>query len=133
MNREDCYIGQTLKISSSAGATYGNKVVKVIKVNPRNIKVELESGGILNCSPYFLDETSDTFTPVASPSGAKRMVIGSVVRFKDTAKNKHPLYVILAEYSGAWRIAPLGGDGGRYIRGVRSSSLEVVDFKLDGV
>jgi hypothetical protein len=127
IDRYSTYAGQTLMMK------HGGKMlpVKVLKVNPKNIKVKAEDGTRWNCSPVFLFEApaGTTFTEGA----AAPVVLGSVVRFKDAKRNKYPLMVVVGSHAGAWRLAKLGGDKGRYYRGIDAADLEIVDFNLEGV
>lgn len=129
MIREDIYIGQILDINARGKRTK----VKVIKVNPKNVKCVTEDGTKWNAHPSFLHLPKDaTWTPAAA-GPAPSLTVGSLVRFKNAALNKHPLYVVIGSHASTWRIAAVGGDGGRYYRGITAAELEVVDYKIDGL
>jgi hypothetical protein len=120
----------------------GRKLGKVVKKNPKNFRLVLEDGTNVNASPFYLD------TPTASESGewlsgsasAARagaptsLLLGQVVRFlPPSAKKYEGLYVVLGQHSGTYRVARLGGNKNRYVRGVLPERVEVVDFELAGV
>lgn len=133
MLKSDIFVGQILRLRSSK---FGNPLVKVVKVNPKNIKVIAEDGGRYNCSPGLLLPTEpwDTFSPTpASAESTPRLTLGSVVRFKIKTDVKYPLLVVVGSHKGTWRLAPLGGDDGRYYRGICAEQIEVVNFEMEGV
>lgn len=128
MNREDVYVGSILDIVARGKRTK----VKVLKVNPKNIKCITEDGSKWNAHPSFLHLPTDaTWTPAVAAPSTPGINLGVVVRFKNKALNKHPLYVVIGSHASAWRVAALGGDGGRYYRGISSAELEVVNVNLD--
>lgn len=138
VSRHTCYPGQILWIRATKGKVLG----KVIKVNPKNIKLVTEDGSRYNAHPSFLDTPtpaeadawdsgSTGYSPLA-PSTTLHM--GQVVRFKHPGVSKYEgLWVVCGAHAGSYRVARLGGDRGKYIRGVDATSVEVVNFELAGV
>lgn len=127
MNRYDLYPSRVVWLESPKNP---RTLVKVVKVNPKNIKVVKMNGERWNVHPTFLSpattEEAATFS-VAEPGG--RLVMGTAVRFKSgatTHASSSDLYVVLGTHGGAYRLAKFGGDGGRYFTGIDSSQLEVV-------
>lgn len=128
MMHADARVGQVVKYRGNFG--------KIIKVNPKNLKVELESGEVWNMPPMFVtaDETGHVFVSV--PSAA--YTLGSLVRFTKTARirkpRKSPLLVVIKRHSdGTFNLAPLGGDGGMYYRKISASMIEAVDYEMTGI
>lgn len=128
MNRDVAFPGQILEMRARGGV----QIVKVLKVNPKNIKVETEDGTVWNCHPALLDPTTASFHSKVA-AGAPMLTLGTVVRFKEAVRNKYPLLVVVANHAGSWRLAPLGGDKGHYYRGIQAHELEAVNFNLEGV
>lgn len=129
MNRYEMYPGQTLRLIAPKA---GNCLVKVLKVNPKNIKVQKEDGQVWNVAPSFLFETEPGEVFATLPEPAMRLVTGMVVKFT-SSKMPQDLFVVIGEHGGAYRLSKLGGDGGRYYRGILSTQVEVVNFELAGV
>lgn len=128
MNRYEMYPGQILRLVAPRA---GSCLVKVLKVNPKNIKVQKENGETWNVSPSFLSLPEEGETFEAAPA-ASRLVMGQVVRFV-SGLMPQDLFVVCGEHSGAFRLAKLGGDGNRYYRGINPEQVEVVNFELAGV
>ena len=116
----------------------GRELVKVLKINQKNLKVETQAGQVWNCPPVFLTETTaaDAASFTAAPAGTA-LVLGQTVRFVPgtglARKCKYDLLVVVGASGDKYRLAPLGGDQGRYYRGIASADLEVVPFSLTGV
>lgn len=126
------YAGQIVWINTGKK---GKVLGKIIKINRVNIKVQDEAGLTYTADPFYLSETSTEDAALWSPTGTAAgsvtdLFTGQVVKFKS---GRSGLYVVLGAHSGAYRVAKLGGDKGRYIRGVLPTSVEVVTFELAGV
>lgn len=110
-------------------------LVRVVKVNPKNVRVIKEDGARWNVHPTFLSNASvaeQTSFKLIEPDEA--LVLGSVVRLKDAkARDKHPLLVIIRERASLFTLAPLGGDRGLHYSGISAAELEIVKFELNGV
>lgn len=135
MHKNDLYVGQIVKMS--APGRVGKSLVRVEKINPKNIKVIKENGEKWNVHPLYLfpvtDEERDSFTLTEAPGAS--LVMGAVVKFKGVmeSKSKYPLLVVVGQHGEGYRLAPLGGDGGRYYRGISASQIEIVNFDVAGV
>lgn len=132
VTRHESYSGQIVWIHAKKGKVLG----KIIKVNRVNIKVQDEAGLTYTADPMYLSNTSTEDAALWSPTGTAaagsttHLTMGQIVKFKS---GRSGLYVVLGAHSGAYRVAKLGGDKGRYIRGVLPTSVEVVTFDLAGV
>ena len=127
ISRHTLYTGKIVWLDDNRGL---RELVKVEKVNPKNIKVVTQSGKRWNASPFFLHEaTPEDMSGWTEVLPEKPLYLGTGVRFRD-GRDSH-IYVILGDTSGLYRIAKLGGDGNRYIRGVSASQLEVVDLNIE--
>lgn len=129
MKRHEVYLGQVLVLDTP---TTGRILVKVKKINPKNIKVVTEAGGVWNCSALFLTlpEPHEVFTPAAGSAPSSDLHMGTAVRFIDGSIAG--LFVICGSHSGSWRLAKLGGNGGRYYSGIATERLEVVNLNIEG-
>lgn len=126
--KHEIYPGQILRLTAPKA---GSSLVKVLKVNPKNIKVQKENGETWNVSPSFLSLPAEGETFETAPAAA-RLVMGSVVRFT-SERMPTDLFVVLGQHGEGYRLAKLGGDNNRYYRGIYPTQVEVVDFALSGV
>lgn len=114
---------------------------KVTKLNPVNIKMMDESGQDgwqLNreVAERLIDEDQSWDGPKEKTEYQKLVeaidsgiTLGTAVKITEARyRDKYPdTYVVVAcRNDGTFRMAKLGGDGGRYLRGFRASDLEVV-------
>lgn len=124
MNRYAAHTGMIVQFA------YKGKihVARVEKVNPKNIKVMTTDGRTWNVSPSLLSPSTLDFDLDTS----KSFSLGTVVNF---ASKPGTLFVIIKQRSeGNYNIAELGGSkDGKYYTGVSVTSLEQVDFALEGV
>lgn len=121
LTRNDIRVGQTLQLNHGK---VGSLTVKVIKVNPKNIKVTTEDGQIWNAHPSFLSLTTDTFR---DPAAAKYQP-GTVVHTTEIASLASQPLVVIEYKAGGYNLAPLGG--GTVRKGFAEDCLEVVDFTV---
>jgi hypothetical protein len=130
MNNYDCYPGQVLLLDAPKAGTC---LVKVTKVNQKNVKVIKEDGQVWNVSPFYLspvpEDKAAEFTPTTS--GAARLTTGMVVQFV-SLRMPRDLFVVIGERAGTFRLTKLGGDNGRYYPSITPEQVEVVDFAVSG-
>lgn len=129
MHRNELYVGQVLVLNTSRT---GRLLVKVKKINPKNVKVVTESGAAWGCSPSFLllPEPHEVFEAAAGSASSSDLHMGTAVRFIDG--RVAGIFVICGSHSGSWRLAKLGGNGGRYYSGIATERLEVVNLNIEG-
>lgn len=133
MQRYELYAGQIVFVEAPRA---GKGLGKVIKVNPKNIKILMEDGSRWNMAPTFIKRAATSEEILAfeeiTKSGAteKGLTLGTVVQFKNNTGDREGVFVVIGFHGGAWRLAKLGGDKGRYYRGIDASSLVIVDFDL---
>lgn len=126
MQKSEAYVGQIVYVNSGKKSF----LAKVIKINQKNIKVITADGTRWNCHPTFLNPAlPDEVERFEAEAGtAPELVPGSLVRFKSGRDGN---YVVVGNHGGLWRVAVLGGDNGRYIRGVSADQLEIIDFNVE--
>lgn len=95
-------------------------VWRVIKVNPKTVRLENAYGNQLAAEPYFL-------TPTTEPFEAKvPITLGTVVTVGNGTH--HPgKYVVVAVKGETANVAVLGGNNGRYLTAVPFARLTVVE------
>lgn len=134
MKRYELYAGQIVMVEAPKA---GKSLAKVIKVNPKNVKILLADGSRWNMHPTFIKraatpdevkEFGDTLG-AGSTEGAS-LTLGTAVMFKNNTGERKGVFVVIGSHGGTWRLARLGGDKGRYFRGIDSSEIQVVDFDL---
>lgn len=129
MNRSDIRVGQIVWLNH--GKVGGKTLVRVEKVNPKNIKVAEQNGTLWNCHPTFLSHAdADEQASFAKQPEGQQLTLGAVVRFLPGSpqERRWPQYrdlVVIANKAGLFSLAPLGGDSGKYIRGISSTALVV--------
>lgn len=134
MKRYELYSGQIVRV---VAPKIGDKLAKVVKVNPKMVRISLEDGIMWNVHPSFLTEASSSDRATwksltASSTPSKPLCLGTVVKFKNQSRESSKgLFVVVGSHGVTWRLARLGGDGGRYFRGIVSESIEAVEFDLD--
>lgn len=114
MNRYEIYPGQIVECDAPE---YRGRAWKVVKINPKNIKLIDSSGRLLSASPNYLSPTTLTFIENDEPL----LVLGQVVKYRGED------YVVIKHGSGldTYNIAKLGGDNDRYYRSVPAARLTV--------
>ena len=96
-----------------------NKPFRVTKVNPKSIAVEDENGRVVKTASYMLKATDRPFTK----SDVELPTLGSLVRLR----GKDGLFAVVAVKLDKFNVAKVGGDDGKYFRGVTVAHLTVVD------
>lgn len=131
MYRHEAYPGQIVYVAGKLRA-----LGKVFKTNPKNLKVTMQDGTKWNIPYTFArpatQEEIDTYdeTTPAGPS----LCVGMLVRFKNEKHHaEHGVQVVIGQYGVSWRLAPLGGNGGSYLRGISEDELQVIDFNVETV
>lgn len=130
MNRDDIYVGQVLWMKHNKAAY--RELVRVLRVNPKNIKAEAENGTTWTVHPSFLSlaDSADVDRFCVAAPGAQ-LTLGAVVQFTEgSVYRKHHsqytnLVVIGHKGSGFWSVAPLGGDQGKHFSKVPATALVV--------
>lgn len=113
------------KVTVRAGSPQHDGNYTVVKVNPRNVKLQREgSDRLLNCPkdyifPYDADGTTVHAAFENAPLPQPNVVLGSVVKFPVGTMGKmptgpHHAYVVVAIRGDMFNVALLGGDGNRY-------------------
>lgn len=108
--------------------------VRVERVNPKTVTITNEAGAVYRVSPSLLHpaEVDTTFTLA---EGAD-LVLGSLVRFKNAKErarwSEWPLLVVVKRDGRRVDLAPLGGEGGRFV-GTYIEEIELVPFKTASV
>ena len=129
MLKNEAYVGQIVRLRVGGRLS----LAKITKINPKNIKVTTADGTRWNCSPSYLNpalpgEVERFEAEAAAAAAAAPLMLGSLVRFKGGSGDN---YVVIGRHGDSWRIALLGGDDGRYLRGVSAEQLEVIDFNVE--
>lgn len=105
------------RVLISGGRFHG--AARIVKVNPKNIKIRLEDGrGLVNAAPIFLSDLAEG-APV--PSRYEQTVSvdvptqhpGAFIRAEGEGSQ---VFVVLADKFDKINAAKVGGDGGRYYR-----------------
>lgn len=121
LNRGDLYVGRLVQVIDPSNRYNGRYYV--MKINPKNIKLEPEDGGRgLNCSPSFIYEVGAAANPTAinaynaDPVWPKGITLGTVIEFPEGFSSRIPggpdfLYVVIAMKTERINVAPLNGDG----------------------
>lgn len=142
MIREHVRVGGIYRLNGNKAK---DELVRVFKINQKNVKCKTQAGVTWNAHPSFLSEVTSeeaaAFGSSASVAAAgPALVLGSAVRYigSSTRMKQHmadwpPVLVIVGERSGLFRAAPLGGRGGQYVTGLEASDFEVVNFELAGL
>lgn len=112
----------------------GSCLVRIVKVNPKTFKGELESGQFVT-GPHAAftaaPEDAEFRSAVATPTGTPKFYsTGTVVRFNPDSPyykdSGDTLYVVVAcDREGGHRLFKLGGSS-RYWRGVQARDFTVV-------
>lgn len=130
MNRYDIYPGQILMLDSPQT---GRVAVEVVKVNPKRVKVQTETGKIWNAPvPFLSPKDAGVFFTKHEPEGAARaadLCTGMAVRF--LSGGEKGLFVLIGKHGDGFRVTRLGGDNGRYYSGVRPAQLEIVNLNIE--
>lgn len=132
MHRDEIYAGQILWMNHTKGSVINSELVRVVRVNQKNVKAEAENGIIWTVHPSFLSiaDTVDVCSFEVQAPG-EQLTLGAVVRFVtgSSQAERYAMYrdfvVIAYKSDGTWSIAPLGGDRGKHIKSVRSDVLVV--------
>ena len=130
MHKSDAHVGQIVYVNSGKKSF----LAKVIKINQKNIKVVTADGVRWNCHPIYLRQAFESeieryeAEAEADATAAAPLTLGTLVRFKSGRDGN---YVVVGNHGGLWRVAVLGGDNGRYIRGVSADQLEIIDFNVE--
>jgi len=119
MHLGDCFAGRLV--------TYRGDLAKIEKKGTRYVVIVLENGNRYKVLPPYLEPAPSgaVFSPISGE--ATGLYKGSIVRYK----KDHKYYVIVHQNGHTYSMARLGGDAGRYITGVSSTTLENVDFNLE--
>lgn len=123
MQRYDLY--PTLVVMHRNSKKGGTFLARVLKVNPKNILVQYESGARWNTSPSLLDPAPEG--AVFNIDETEGLELGDPVRFIDN--NPHAgdaIYVVLSHDGLLYKVAKLRGSGNRYFNKVPASSLVLV-------
>lgn len=128
------FAGDTVEIRHPQPQDVG-RVYRVLKVNPKNLRVEDEEGRRFTGPHHIWRKTDRPFTKPATAaeevSIPELFDIGEVVRVPHGvnsgkwAYTKDQLFVVIKQGPDRVNIVKLGGDGGRYWR-MDPSSLERV-------
>lgn len=134
MMRSELYPGQIVHVNLGKGV---RQLARVDKINPVNIKITSQDGTVYNAHPMFLSEVDPTTAATFEVAETTKFVAGTGVRFKPTATAwkricKYPVLVVLGKHGNKYRLAPLGGDNGRYFSGVPAEAIEVVNLNVEG-
>lgn len=132
--RHELYVGQIVSISISGKDT----LARIDKINPRKIRITVESGAVYSASPSLLKAVSSEEADSFAASKTTDFVVGAGVRFKATSTSwtkvcPYPVLVVVGQHSGNYRLAPLGGDRGKYFRGVPAEAIERVNLALNEI
>lgn len=118
MLNSECRAGMAVTVNAPHDLNYHGKTGRIMKVNPVNVKIQLEATGrTLTIPPGYL--TTDTVPPygatVTSFAYVPAPPAGTIVRVRNSTK-VHGLHVVIgAGRAGErTRIAKLGGDDHRY-------------------
>ena len=133
MLRDEIYAGQILWLNHNKnGYVTDQELVRVLRVNPKNIKCESENGTTWTAHPSFLSlADSDDVARFSVAAPGEQLTLGAVVRFKaGSVYSRHSakyrdLVVIAHKSNGMWSLAPLGGDRGKYFKSIPAGALEV--------
>lgn len=132
MNREDIRVGD---IYSFVGK--GRHVVaQVVKCNPKNIKMRDSMGIQWTVHPPFLREaTTAQVEQFRSGLSKPTAALGSLVKYTGLSNrgvlSEFNTFVVIAIRDSTYSIAPLGGAGNRYVRGIVSDDLEIINFNVE--
>lgn len=133
MLRDEIYNGQILWLNHKKnGYVTSRELVRVLRVNPKNIKCESENGTTWTAHPSFLSlADSDDVARFSVAAPGEQLTLGAVVRFKaESAYSRYraqyrDLVVIAHKSNGMWSLAPLGGDKGKFFKSIPAEALEV--------
>lgn len=130
MNRYDLRTGQIVILDSTQT---GRIPVQVVKINPKRIKVQTETGKIWNAPPSMLHEAPvGTSFEKHVPEGAASagdLCTGMAVQFLNGGEPG--LFVVIGRHGDGFRVTRLGGDNGRYYTGIRAENLEIVNLNIE--
>lgn len=124
MKREDIYVGQTLELSH--GKVGGSVIVKVIKKNPKNIKVRTESGTVWNAHPSFLEKTIKTFSEIVL-----KYELGTLVKLRKGTKTLFVVGSIDKNSSYPYTLVKLGGSS--FPVCATQDEIEIVNFSTENI
>lgn len=99
--------------------TLAGRPHRIVKVNPRTIKVENEMGQTITTDPFMVQPSNKPF----NKSDAERPVLGSIVRVDRLPEG---LYVVVDAKIAGCRVAKLGGNENRYYRNIPLDRITVV-------
>ena len=132
MNHSDIMVGDIYAFNSK-GRTV---IAQVIKRNPKNIKLRDMLGVTWTVHPSYLREASDIQVDAFKAFFAKPAAgLGSLVKYTGPSRagilGEFNTFVVVAVKDASYNIAPLGGAGNRYVRGISPSDLEVIHFNVE--
>ena len=117
------------------------KRFKVTKINPVNVKMMDEDGKdgwtLSRDAAERMIDADQTWTGPKEKTDYDRYLeltstgatLGTKVKLAGNLASKYPgeyVVVALAQSKGTFRIAKLGGDGGRYLRNIKPGEIEIV-------
>lgn len=123
MKREDIYVGQTLELNH--GKVGGSVIVKVIKKNPKTIKVRTESGTVWNAHPSFLEQTIKTFAEIVF-----KYELGTLVRIR---KGTTLLVVVSIDKTNSYPYTLVKLGGSRSPIYTTEAEIELVNFSIEDI
>lgn len=129
MYRDEIYVDQILWMRHPK--TGLKELVRVLRVNPKNIKAETQNGTVWSVHPTFLSlADSDDVARFTVLAPGAQLTLGAVVQFKEGSfyAKKFPQYtnlVVIGHKDMFWSTAPLGGDGGVYFSKCTADDLVV--------
>ena len=124
MERSELYVGQRIELNPAAPDSYRNETYRVVKINPKNVKIEGEkTGRLVNSHPQFL-LLADDQTPAApkpftmTHEFTPRMTLGTAVTVRGGIRNYAPdtVWVVIKNGTDRTNVAKLGGDNDIYWR-----------------
>ena len=132
MNHADVTVGGIYAFSAK-GRTV---VAQVIKRNPKNMKMRDSLGVQWTVHPSFLREATGTQVDQFNSAASKPVAgLGSLVKYKGVSRagllGEFDKFVVIAVKDATFNIAPLGGAGNRYVRGISPNDLEVIHFNVE--
>lgn len=143
MERTAVREGMKVRLSTPDNPRFDGQVATVQKVNPTNVKVMLDNGGLVNAHPMFLEPATDAATPPRTGSLYEVSIadlppaIGTLVVHTGGDARIQGHYVVIGEGVSRGhtmvKIAKLGGDGNHYWKVAPRNLRTIANFMVEEV
>lgn len=120
-------VGDIVELDPEWFPKYANQAFKIVKINPKSVIVINENGLEAKTNRWSLMPSDRPFT---QDENRPAIVLGTVVYMQRTAGQ---FVVIKNDIAGKANLVKLGGDGGKFYRGVPYAMLTVVPDDMVGV